>query len=142
MPVAKEDVMRVAELMTADPITISPRATIAEALERMYANDVRHLPVVQHDRLVGMLSDRDLRGLFIPDPDVPGLFDANRLTIEVSDLMSNNPISLPSEADVDDAIEILLEHRVGAVLIVDPLDGTLVGIVSYTDILREAQGRL
>ncbi len=133
--------MRVAELMTEDPIIIAPGATIAEALDRMYSHDVRHLPVVKHGRLVGMLSDRDLRGLFVPDPDVPGLFDASRMAMAVVDLMSNNPISLPTEADVDDAIEIILEHHIGAIPIVEPLDGTLVGIVSYTDILREAQGR-
>ena len=133
--------MRVAELMTEDPIIITPGATVAEALDRMYSHDVRHLPVVKHGRLVGMLSDRDLRGLFVPDPDVPGLFDANRMAMEVADLMSNNPISLPTEAEVDDAIEIILEHHIGAIPIVDTLDGTLVGIVSYTDILREAQGR-
>jgi len=134
--------MRVAELMTADPISIAPSATVADALDRMYSHDVRHLPVVRHGRLVGMLSDRDMRGLFIPDPEVAGLFDTNRMSMTVSDLMSNNPISLPTEADVDDAIEAMLENNIGAVPIVDPLDGTLVGIVSYTDILREAQGRL
>ncbi|TNF25112.1 MAG: CBS domain-containing protein [Deltaproteobacteria bacterium] len=134
--------MRVADLMTSDLITIAPGATVADALDRMYTHDVRHLPVVRHGRLVGMLSDRDMRGLFIPDPEVPGLFDASRMTITVSDLMSNNPIALPTEADVDDAIEAILENHIGAIPIVDALDGTLVGIVSYTDILREAQGRL
>jgi len=133
--------MRVAELMTEDPITVTPRATVGEALELMYTHDVRHLPVVRQERLVGMLSDRDLRGLFIPDQDVPGLFDAGRLDLEVSDLMSESPVAVATDADIDDAIEILLENRVGAVPVVHPVDGSLMGILSYTDILREAIGR-
>ena len=134
--------MRAADLMTEDPITTTPAATVAEALEQMYANDVRHLPVVAHGRLVGMLSDRDLRGLFVPDSDVAGLFDTTRLTTRVADLMSSNPLSVSAEADIDDVIELLLEHRIGAVPVVNASDDALVGIVSYTDILREAQGRL
>lgn len=134
--------MRVAELMTEDPITVTPRATVSDALELMVSHDVRHLPVVSHDRLVGMLSDRDLRGLFVPDRDLSGAYDASRLDVEVGDIMSTQALSVTTEQDVDDAIEVLLEHRVGAVAVIHPLDGTLVGIVSYTDILREAQGRL
>ncbi len=134
--------MRVSEIMTDKPIATTPRASIGDALELMYAHDVRHLPVIDDERLVGMISDRDLRGLFVPDAEIEGLFDTSRLEMLVADLMSANPLAVQRDGEIDDVIELLLEHKIGAVPVVNPRDDILVGIVSYTDILRGAIGRL
>jgi len=133
--------MRVSELMTLDPIFARSNDTVAEALETMYSNDIRHLPVVGHGRLIGIVSDRDLRGLFFPNPEVEGLFDMKRLGLSLADIMSSDPLAVHGETDIDEVIEIMLEHKVGAVPVVDSRDDSLVGIISYVDILREAQGR-
>lgn len=130
--------MTARELMTKEPIAIDPTATVSEAAELLQTLDVRHLPVVD-DRgaLVGMLSDRDLRSLTVPAysggeyvGDVRTKPDA-----AVASLMSGNVLSIDDEAKASEVVEIMLEHKVGAVPVVDA-DGMLVGIISYIDVLR------
>jgi CBS-domain-containing membrane protein len=58
--IAKEKAMTARELMTQSPTTVTPTTTIAEAWDLMRELDVRHLPVVDGEALVGMVSDRDL----------------------------------------------------------------------------------
>ena len=60
---------------------------------------------------------------------------------KVADFMSSGPLTVEAETDIDEVIELLLEHRVGAVPVVSS-EGTLVGIVSYVDVLKAAHGRL
>lgn len=130
--------MTARELMTREPAVVDPRATVHEAAELLQALAVRHLPVVDEDgALVGMLSDRDLRALIVPSyegdefvGDVQTKRDA-----AVSTLMSGSVLSIDDEANASEAVEIMLEHKVGAVPVIDA-DGTLVGIISYIDVLR------
>jgi acetoin utilization protein AcuB len=127
------------DLMTEDPTTISMNATVQRAVALLQRLDVRHLPVVDPEgALVGMLSDRDVGGLAFPE--LLGSAYAGRvqtaLDAPVSTLMSSNVLSVGLEADLAEIIDLMLDQRVGAVPVVDA-DGTLVGIVSYVDILRE-----
>ena len=84
-----------------------------------------------------MLSDRDLRSLSFPmfvGSEYAG--DMRRaLDAKVSELMSSDVLSVEVEANVSEAVELMLEHKIGAVPVVDA-DGVLVGIVSYMDVLR------
>ncbi|MFO0615381.1 MAG: CBS domain-containing protein [Polyangiaceae bacterium] len=116
------------QVMTTPVVSIVVTATTGEALELLRTLDVRHLPVVNaDDELVGMLSDRDLE----PTRDAT---DAVR-TASVSAVMSGNPLSVTVEADASEIVDLMVEHKIGAVPVVEP-DGTLVGIVSYLDLLR------
>lgn len=132
--------MRALDIMTDDVITITANATIGDALELMYSNDIRHLPVVSGASLIGILSDRDLRGVFLPDPEQPGIVDVHQLEGRVAELMIRGPISVDPEADIDDVIEAMIENRVGALPVTERDE--LVGLVSYVDILRAAIGKL
>lgn len=126
------------ETMTTHPITVHPLTTVARALQLLQTLDFRHLPVVDESgALVGMVSDRDLRSLPIPvliesesSGDVQRALDA-----KVSEVMTGSVLSVDSEAPLTDAVELMLEHKIGAVPVVDA-DGKLVGIVSYMDVLR------
>ncbi len=122
------------DVMTRDPSTIRPSATVAQAIAELHQLDVRHLPVVNEDHeLVGMVSDRDLRGLpfdfaaegrrTVP-PDTP-----------VADLMSSDVQSVELQTSLSELIDILVDQKVGALPVVDDR-GVLVGIVSYVDVLR------
>ncbi|MCC6623798.1 MAG: CBS domain-containing protein [Deltaproteobacteria bacterium] len=126
--------------MTTSPVCVTARTRLKDAIEVMYANDVRHVPVLDHQRLVGILSDRDLRALWDPALDVE-VRDGRVYERVVSDFMSANPITVEAESDIDDVIELLVEHRVGAVPVVNA-EGVLVGIVSYVDVLKAALGKL
>ena len=134
--------MLVHEIMTSDPVSIAPSTTVKEALEEMANIDVRHLPVVSDGTLVGILSDRDLRSYLLPyleKWDDPDKSEARQLeTIE--SVMSTDLATLSPDSDVSEAIEIILETRVGAVPVIDSTEENLVGIVSYIDILSALQG--
>ena len=129
--------MNLNHVMTTSPSTIAADATVAQAIEMLHDLDVRHLPVVQGDELVGMLSDRDLRGLSLATTggDEAQVAAGRYLERTVADVMVGDVVTLDSSDDVAEAIDMLLEHRVGAVPVVDRF-GSLVGIVSYVDLLR------
>jgi acetoin utilization protein AcuB len=131
--------MNVRELMTSHPICISASSPVREAVEMLRDLDIRHLPVVDDENcLVGMVSDRDLRGLSIPvvgDADYQGQL-YRTLDAPVSAVMSAGLVTVEPEDDVTDAIDLMIEHKVGAVPVVDPEGDELVGIVSYVDVLR------
>src|SRR5262245_25222904 len=127
------------DLMTEDPTTVSTNATLQKAISLLHSLDVRHLPVVNEEgALVGMLSDRDVRGLAYPEilgtEHITTIQTA--LDAPVSSVMSTNVLSVSLEADAFEIIDLMLDQKVGALPVVDA-DGTLVGIVSYVDILRE-----
>jgi CBS-domain-containing membrane protein len=126
------------DLMTANPASIPSTAKVRRAVDILQTLDIRHLPLVNEEReLIGMLSDRDLRALSVPyfvgEEHVGSLRTA--LDANVTNLMSGDVISVNEEADAAEIVELMLDHKIGAVPVTDA-DGTLVGIVSYMDVLR------
>jgi acetoin utilization protein AcuB len=130
--------------MTAKPATITPQGTIAEAWDLMRELDVRHLPVVGAEGLVGMLSDRDLGTLDVSRLLTEQGADAlrRRLDRPVMHLMSTDVIAADPETEVSELVEMLIEHKVGAIPIVTADGRQLMGIVSYIDVLRVLQEAL
>jgi acetoin utilization protein AcuB len=126
------------DIMTTSPICVSIRTRLGEAIQVMHENDVRHLPVLEGQRLVGILSDRDLRALWDPALDVK-IGDGRVYDRRVSEFMSSDTLTVAEEDDIDTVIETLIDHKVGAVPVVDA-EGLLVGIISYVDILKAARG--
>jgi CBS domain-containing protein len=132
------------DLMTPDPTTVIPEASVAEAWDLMRDLDIRHLPVVEGRTLVGMLSDRDLGRM-----DMAGILasegaDALReeLATPVVRLMSADVIAVDTETDLDDVVSLLIEHKVGALPILSPGTRDVVGILSYVDVLKVFQSSL
>ena len=132
------------DLMTPDPLTVTPQASIAEVWDLMREVDVRHLPVVQGGALVGMLSDRDLARV-----DMARLLkvegaDALRqeLATPIAQVMSSNVISVEPDTEVGDVIALLLDHKIGALPVVEAGTREVLGIISYVDVLRALQGLL
>jgi len=127
------------DLMTEDPKTISMSATLQRAIGLLQTLDVRHLPVVDDEgALVGMLSDRDVRGLAFPEVLGAQYIGKIQTALEapVSSVMSSDVISVDVEADAAEIIDLMLDQKIGAVPVLDS-DGSLVGIVSYMDLLRK-----
>jgi acetoin utilization protein AcuB len=132
------------DLMTPDPLTVTPQASIAEVWDLMREVDVRHIPVVQGGALVGMLSDRDLARI-----DMARLLkvegaDALRqeLATPIVQVMSSNVISVEPDTEVGDVIALLLDHKIGALPVVEAGTREVLGIISYVDVLRALQGLL
>ncbi|HET7344030.1 MAG TPA: CBS domain-containing protein [Methylomirabilota bacterium] len=136
--------MTARELMTPDPATVSPTATIAEAWDLMREMDIRHLPVVDGEIVVGMLSDRDLGNLdvgrLLTEEGAEAL--RRRLTHPVIQIMSSDVVAAEPETDVSELVGIFLEQKVGAIPVVMPDNRRIVGIVSYIDVLRAVQDLL
>lgn len=130
--------MRVADVMTENPVTTAPSVLAGDAAEMLREASIRHLPVVEGEVLVGMLSDRDVRSLVAPrllDGDALEQLKA-RYESPVSELMAVDPVTVHPEMDLGECIDAMLEHEVGALPVVDPSAGRLRGIVSYVDLLR------
>lgn len=124
---------RVAHLMTPAPLTVATTATAADAGRTMASRHLRHLPVVDADgRLVGILSDRDLRGPLIGGHDSKPAVTADT---PVTALMTPAPITAGPDDDVGTVARVIVEHRVSALPVIDA-DRRLVGILSVVDVLR------
>lgn len=137
--------LNASDIMTANPEYVESTASIREAINRLYELDARHLPVTDGSgELVGLLSDRDLREYEQPldmqyeDPVETDERDER----PVSNIMRGDVIYADPEDDVAELIDLIIEHKIGAIPIVDSIDGNLVGIVSYVDILRAARDEL
>jgi acetoin utilization protein AcuB len=115
--------MRVADRMTANPVTVTPSDTLGKAKALMDAGGFRRLPVIEGGKLVGIITERDLRSH-------SGYLDATR----VSGAMTPSPMTVPSHSSVEDAARLMLEHKVGGMPVVD--NGQLVGVVTTSDLLR------
>ena len=132
------------DLMTANPATVTPQSTVAEAWDLMRELDVRHMPVIQDGALVGMLSDRDLAYLNVGALLTEQGADAVRrqLATPVIKVMRPDVICVEPETDLSDVVELLIEHKIGAVPVIRPGTQAVVGIVSYIDVLRAVQAGL
>ncbi len=129
-----EDVT-VDRVMTGNPATIEPEATLSDAAEELLRGGFRHLPVVDAaGRLVGILSERDLRGKLGTDLEDFPEATLESLSEPVSSAMRPDPITVAPTTSLGEVLEIFADERVGAVPVVAD-DERLVGIVSYVDLL-------
>ncbi|HMR09276.1 MAG TPA: CBS domain-containing protein [Polyangiaceae bacterium] len=136
--------MVVEEIMTKDPTTVDAAAAIRDVISVLFELDVRHLPVVDGKTLVGIISDRDVRAFLAPtivELENPEEI-AQRLLQPIGSVMSSDVLSVDAEMELSDLVDLMLDHKVGAVPVVDPESDELVGIVSYVDVLRAAQDKL
>ena len=133
--------MKVRDVMTSDPITVTPQATLGEIWDLMREADIRHVPVTVNRVLVGMVSDRDHSSLDVAQVLDSGGADVLRraLGTRVISVMSSNVISVEPEADLGDVVDLMLESKVGAIPVVLPDTREIVGIASYVDVLRAVQ---
>jgi CBS domain-containing protein/nitroreductase len=128
-------ILRVADRMTKNVVTCSPDSLLYDAQAMMREGGFGRLPVVEDGRLVGVVTDRDIRGALLP-ADVPkGLKDRFDLYLvrRVKDTMSREPITITPEASLEQAADILRANKVGALPVVE--DGLLVGIITRGDVL-------
>src|SRR6202789_4073317 len=110
--------------MIVDPVTIEPEQTIADALELMRRFKISGVPVTRQDRLVGILTNRDLR--FVSRTDIP-----------IDDVMTKkNLITVPVGTTLEQAEEILHQHRVEKLLVVNDAY-ELKGLITVKDIQKK-----
>jgi acetoin utilization protein AcuB len=125
-------------MMTRQPVTMDITGTVQDAADLMFAADVRHIPVVEHGTLVGMISDRDVRSYMLPRSE--RIFQADeeraRLAESISAVMPSEVMTIRPDTPVAELLDIMLEEKIGAVPVLAPDTGELIGMVSYIDVLR------
>jgi CBS domain-containing protein len=125
--------MKIKEIMTKDPTTVTPNATVRDAARLMQREDTGILPVVEEGskKLLGVITDRDIAIRVVADGR-----DANT---PVSEVMSKGRlVTLQPDADVEDAMEKMADEQVRRIPIVDDR-GALIGIVAQADIVRKVR---
>jgi CBS domain-containing protein len=115
--------MEITDWMTRDPICISPNETLANAKELMDTGRFRRLPVIENGKLVGIITERDLRQHW-------GYLDSTKVDAS----MTPDPIMINSQVSAQDVARLMLRHKIGGVPVVE--NGKVVGIVSTSDLLR------
>ena len=123
--------MKVSEVMTRSVATVSPEQTAREAASFMLNNDAGSIPVTDGDRLVGMITDRDIA--------VRGVANGRGPDTSVRELMSGNVVCAQLDDNVDDIAARMSDAQVRRLPVVDE-DDRLCGIVSLGDLSREASG--
>ncbi len=120
-----EELLLVAEVMTPEVVTIEPSASIADAAKRMIQEEKGPLPVVEGDRPVGMVTDRDIIARVVAEERDPG-------SLTVGDIATRELVTIGSDQDVDEAARLMDEHQLDRILVVE--GERLVGIISEADI--------
>ena len=132
--------MNANDILTENVMTVDQSTRVKDAIELLQRLDIRHLPVVSPTgELVGMVSDRDIRNSGTPFTLLPESTEEDGET--VVDLMSSNVVSVTPETELDEIIDLMIEHRIGAVPVVEAGTNELAGIVSYIDVLRAVRAR-
>ncbi len=128
--------MRVAEIMSHKVHTVNQHENISRVMYLMNYEKIRHLPVVEKGRIVGIVSDRDLykalgtREHTLEVESEEQLHSSNR----VQNIMRRGVVTTTPEASVSEAADLMAGHKIGALPVV--VDNKLVGIVSAVDILK------
>jgi CBS domain-containing protein len=132
--------MKVRELMTANVATVARNDELTIADDIMTMKRVRHLPVVEDGRLVGILSQRDLFKAALST--AMGFGEKARKeflkTVPVKEVMTEEVFTIDPDADVRAAARRMLDRQVGCLPVLEK--GKLVGIITETDLLRVVAG--
>ena len=128
--------------MSKFPATVKPDDGLKDAIWKMDHGHFRHLPVVdEHEKLIGMLSDRDIR-LIRPSLAFTSKDDAavQLWSISVQQAAVFDPISVKPDTSLREAAALMLRWNLGGLPVIDDR-GKVVGMITYTDLLREFVGR-
>jgi acetoin utilization protein AcuB len=119
--------MKVADCMTPEPACLTPDDTLIAAIAVMEAGDFRAVPVTLEGKLVGIITDRDIRRC-LQQPDAT----------KISAIMSTNPTCISPDDSVNEAVRMILSCKIGGLPVIK--EDKLVGIITTTDILKAVLG--
>jgi CBS domain-containing protein len=121
------------DVMTSNPCTIDAGKSVAYAAKMMREEDVGLAPIVEGDKLIGMLTDRDIAIRVVAEGRNPD-------QVKVADVASKEVVTIDSQQDLEEALRIMAKHQVRRLAVVKE-DGKLVGVVAQADIAREGDDK-
>lgn len=131
--------MQVSKLMSRDLVTVAPEDSVEQAVKLLQRRGIRHLLVLKKKRLVGVISDRDVKRALDPEKTKKKLMNVGGLyfllePILVEEIMTADPLAVAPDTPVQEAARIMVREKFGALPVVQ--NGKPVGIVTETDLLR------
>ena len=121
------------DVMTSNPCTIDAGKSVAYAAKMMREEDVGLAPIVEGDKLIGMLTDRDIAIRVVAEGRNPD-------QVKVADVASKQVVTIDSQQDLEEALRIMAKHQVRRLAVVEE-DGKLVGVVAQADVAREGDDK-
>src|SRR5262245_3215705 len=128
--------MLVQDVMQTKLCTVTPETTLPEALRLTGQRGIRHLPVLDDERLVGILSDRDLKRAMASPATTLEAHELRYLLdrLRVGEIMTRAVITIGPTSPIEDAARLMVLEKIGALPVTD--GDRLVGLVTETDVLR------
>jgi CBS domain-containing protein len=124
---------KISELMSPNPCAIDANKPVAHAARMMKDEDVGLAPIVEGDRLVGTLTDRDIVTRVVAEGKDPQ-------SVTVREVASTNLVIVDPKQDLDEAVRLMASNQVRRLPVVEE-DGRLVGVVAQADVAREAKDK-
>ncbi|MBN1219427.1 MAG: CBS domain-containing protein [Anaerolineae bacterium] len=126
----------VKDWMTRDIVTVAPEMRMTEAHQLMLDRKIRRLPVVRNKHLVGIVTRGDIRGAEPSEASSLNMWEMNYLIskLRVKDVMARTLVTIPVDATIADAAQLMLERKVSGLPVVD--NNKVVGIITESDIFR------
>lgn len=128
--------LTVGDYMSVDPVTVAPQDSLQRVIELLRRRDIRAVPVVEDGKLVGIVTDRDVRQVAPAYPLFRDDDEIRRYTenLTVTAAMSADPMTVSPATPLVEAAKILETYRISSVPVVEGF--RVVGILSVTDLLR------
>ena len=128
--------MKIAEVMSRTVVTLTPEQTLRDAVELLRSKHIRHLPVVEGSKLIGIVTDRDVKRA---TPSLLSGVDRDEYDrvldeTKIAQIMTREPMTVTPESELKAAVKVFIERKVGALPVVS--GSQLVGIVTEIDLLR------
>jgi CBS domain-containing protein len=121
---------QIRELMTVKPRTVKAGDSVVEAAKLMRGEDAGIAPIVDGDRLVGVVTDRDIAIRVVAEGRDPQ-------STKVEEVASQNVVTIDPQQELDEALRLMAQHQLRRLPVVEE-DGKLVGIVAQADVARHA----
>jgi acetoin utilization protein AcuB len=118
--------MKVAEWMVKEPIVVTLDHKVQDCVDLMREHSIRHLPVVENQRLIGLVTESDLREIFLASL-------VEDLTIE--GVMITEPLTVTPDTEIEDAAKLIYYHKIGGLPVVDEY-AQVVGIITVADLVE------
>jgi len=130
--------MLVKNWMSKTVITIDTEDSIQDAMKLLKTHKIRMLPVIKKGKLVGVITDRDIKRASASDATTLSVHELNYILskIKVKDVVSKRLITVPYDYTIEETAEVLLNNKISGLPVVDH-DGKIVGTITQSDIFRE-----
>ena len=116
--------MKVKNWMKKNLVTVDPRTDITQILSLMQRHLIRHIPVVEKNNLVGLITDAEIRDY---------LYENRDFNAKAKDIMILNPVTINPSASIDRASQLIYQYSIGSLLVLERRK--LVGIITRNDLL-------